>query len=100
MLFRSPETYMQKMGQQHALLENKVLSQEDLPFEFMLGALRLLNGVPTQMFHERTGLSIHQIAKPIEKALQKKLLDEDPARLKASDLGIRYLNDLQELFLS
>ena len=75
-------------------------SKEDLPFEFMLGALRLLNGVPTQMFNERTGLSIHQIAKAIEKALQKKLLDEDPARLKASDLGIRYLNDLQELFLS
>ncbi len=98
---RHPDTYMQKMGQQqHALLENKVLSKEDLPFEFMLGALRLLNGVPTQMFHERTGLSIHQIAKPIEKALQKKLLDEDPTRLKASDLGIRYLNDLQELFLN
>lgn len=97
---RHPETYMSKMAEQgHAVIENRVLMQDDVPFEFMLGALRLINGVPTRMFSERTGLGLNMITKPIEDALRKGLFDEDPARLKASPLGMRYLNNLQELFL-
>ena len=97
---RHPETYMSKMTEQgHAVIENRLLTQDDLPFEFMLGALRLIDGVPTAMFSERTGLGLTAISKPIAEALRKGLLDEDPTRLKASPLGMRYLNDLQELFL-
>ena len=97
---RHPETYMSKMTEQgHAVIENRVLTQDDLPFEFMLGSLRLIHGVPTAMFSERTGLGLNTISKPITEALRKGLLDEDPTRLKASPLGMRYLNDLQELFL-
>jgi oxygen-independent coproporphyrinogen-3 oxidase len=97
---RHPETYMSKMTEQgHAIIENRVLTQDDLPFEFMLGALRLIHGVPTAMFSERTGLGLNTISKSIAEALRKGLLDEDPMRLKASPLGMRYLNDLQELFL-
>ena len=97
---RHPETYMSKMTEQgHAVIENRLLTQDDLPFEFMLGALRLIDGVPTAMFSERTGLGLNAISKPIAEALRKRLLDEDPTRLKASPLGMRYLNDLQELFL-
>jgi len=51
------------------------------------------------MFSERTGLGLNTISKPIEAALRKGLFDEDPTRLKASPLGMRYLNNLQELFL-
>jgi oxygen-independent coproporphyrinogen-3 oxidase len=51
------------------------------------------------MFSERTGLGLNAISKSITDALRKGLLDEDPMRLKASPLGMRYLNDLQELFL-
>ncbi len=97
---RHPETYMSKMTEQgHAVIENRLLTQDDLPFEFMLGALRLMDGVPTSMFSERTSLGLNTISKPITEALRKGLLDEDPTRLKASPLGMRYLNDLQELFL-
>ncbi len=97
---RHPETYMSKMVEQgHAVIENSVLTQDDLPFEFMLGELRLTDGVPTAMFSERTGLGLNTISKPITEALRKGLLDEDPTRLRASPLGMRYLNDLQELFL-
>ncbi|BEI33923.1 radical SAM family heme chaperone HemW [Polynucleobacter sp. HIN5] len=97
---RHPETYMSKMIEQgHAVIENRLLTQDDLPFEFMLGALRLIDGVPTAMFSERTGLGLNAISKSITDALRKGLLDEDPMRLKASPLGMRYLNDLQELFL-
>ena len=97
---RHPETYMNKMTDQgHAVIENRLLTQDDLPFEFMLGALRLIDGVPTAMFSERTDLGLNAISKPIAEALRKGLIDEDPTRLKASPLGMRYLNDLQELFL-
>ena len=97
---RHPETYMSKITEQgHAVIQNRLLTQDDLPFEFMLGALRLIHGVPTAMFSERTGLGLNAISKSIAEALRKGLLDEDPMRLKASPLGMRYLNDLQELFL-
>jgi oxygen-independent coproporphyrinogen-3 oxidase len=97
---RHPETYMariEKDGQ--ALIENRTLTEEDLPFEFMLNALRLIDGVPSSQFQERTGLNWTKINSIIEKAVQKGLLDPDPRTLKPSPLGMQYLNDLQMLFL-
>jgi oxygen-independent coproporphyrinogen-3 oxidase len=97
---RHPDTYMQKIFDQgHALIEERILSKDDLPFEYMLNTLRLIDGVPTHEFKERTGLEISAINGPIQQALKKGLLDEDPTGLKASGLGIQYLNDLQMLFL-
>ncbi len=97
---RHPESYMQKMlAEGHALIEERILSKDDLPFEYMLNALRLLDGVPTPQFQERTGLDLAQINGMLEKALAKGLLDEDPRTIKPSSLGLQYLNDLQMLFL-
>ena len=97
---RHPETYMDKIFKENsACLENRSIEIDDLAFEFMLNGLRLINGVPTHQFIERTGLPLHRISKAIDEAIRKGLLDEDPMRLKATALGMRYLNDLQELFL-
>jgi len=97
---RHPESYMQKMlAEGHALIEERILSKDDLPFEYMLNALRLVDGVPTPQFQERTGLDLAQINGMLEKALAKGLLDEDPRTIKPSSLGLQYLNDLQMLFL-
>jgi oxygen-independent coproporphyrinogen-3 oxidase len=97
---RHPETYMDKIFKENsACLENRSIEIDDLAFEFMLNGLRLINGVPTHQFTERTGLPLHRISKAIDEAIRKGLLDEDPMRLKATALGMRYLNDLQELFL-
>jgi len=97
---RHPESYMQKMFTDgHALIEERLLSKEDLPFEYMLNVLRLVDGVPTPQFQERTGLDLAQINGMLEKALAKGLLDEDPRTIKPSPLGLQYLNDLQMLFL-
>ena len=97
---RHPETYMDKIFKENsACLENRSIEIDDLAFEFMLNGLRLINGVPTHQFTERTGLPLHRISKVIDEAIRKGLLDEDPMRLKATTLGMRYLNDLQELFL-
>jgi len=97
---RHPDSYMNKIFQDgHALIEERTLDKDDLPFEYMLNTLRLINGVPTHEFHERTGLQLAQINPMLEIAVKKGLLDEDPRTLKATSLGMQYLNDLQMLFL-
>ena len=97
---RHPETYMQAMESKgNALIESREVSAKDLPFEFMLNTLRLTNGVETKTFSERTGLPLHVISKGLEEASKKGLLDDNPTALKATDLGLRYLNNLQEMFL-
>lgn len=97
---RHPESYMEKvLNHNSARLENRTIETDDLAFEFMLNGLRLSNGVATHQFTERTGLPLHKITKAIDEAIRKGLLDEDPTRLKSTPLGMRYLNDLQELFL-
>ena len=97
---RHPETYMQAMETKGgALIESREIPSKDLPFEFMLNALRLTDGVDTNTFGERTGLPLSVISKGLDIASKKGLLDENPSKLKATALGLRYLNNLQEMFL-
>jgi oxygen-independent coproporphyrinogen-3 oxidase len=97
---RHPETYMQAMEKNgDALIEAREISTKDLPFEFMLNTLRLTDGVQTKTFSERTGLPLNVIAKKLTEATKKGLLDDNPMLLKGTDQGLRYLNNLQEIFL-
>ena len=97
---RHPDAYMEKIfNQGHALIEERLLDKDDLPFEYMLNVLRLTDGVPSHQFKERTGQEIAAINSMMEQALKKGLLDEDPRFIKPSALGHQYLNDLQMLFL-
>jgi putative oxygen-independent coproporphyrinogen III oxidase len=97
---RHPETYMQAMETKgSALIKSREIPSKDLPFEFMLNALRLTDGVDTNTFSERTGLPLGVISKGLDAASKKGLLDENPSKLKATSLGLRYLNNLQEMFL-
>ncbi|AFZ82705.1 hypothetical protein CKCE_0271 [Candidatus Kinetoplastibacterium crithidii (ex Angomonas deanei ATCC 30255)] len=77
----------------------KILQINEIPFEFMLNALRLKNGVKRSLFQERTGLFINIIDKQLKIAYEKKLLEENCTNIKATDLGWRFLNNLQEIFL-
>ena len=97
---RQPEAYMQAMETKgNALLEAKVVPAKDLPFEFMLNVLRLTDGVDTVTFNERTGLALNVVSKGLDEASKKGLLDLNPNTLKATEKGLRFLNNLQELFL-
>jgi oxygen-independent coproporphyrinogen-3 oxidase len=97
---RHPDSYMDKIfNQGHALIEERLLDKDDLPFEYMLNVLRLTDGVPSHQFKERTGQEIAAINGMMEQALKKGLLDQDPRFIKPSTLGLQYLNDLQMLFL-
>ena len=97
---RHPETYMQRMETQgNALIESRDVPTSDLPFEFMLNTLRLTDGVATNTFTERTGLPLNLISKGLDEATHKGLLDPNPSLLKGTTQGLRYLNNLQEIFL-
>lgn len=97
---RHPETYMQAMESKgNALIEAKEVSAKDLPFEFMLNTLRLTDGVDTVTFSERTGLPLNAVSRGLDEASKKGLLDINPNKLKATEQGLRYLNNLQEMFL-
>lgn len=71
----------------------------DLPFEFMLNALRLVEGFPVHRFVERTGLSMTSIEPALKDAERRGLITRDHERIAPTVLGQRFLNDLQGLFL-
>ncbi len=77
----------------------KTLSQEEMPFEFLMNALRLTEGVDAALFAERTGLSLDLLSSARQQAEQRGLLEADPTRLVATARGQLFLNDLLQYFL-
>lgn len=97
---RHPKDYLQAMQQQpQCAIVRRQISAQDLPFEFMLNALRLTDGVPTTWFSERTGLPVASIQCAITQAVERGLMDADPLNLRPTALGRTFLNDLLALFL-
>ena len=83
-----------------AAVENRVIPVSELPFEFMLNALRLVEGFPAALFEERTGVPLISVQRQLEKAEKRGLLERDWKRIRPSARGGRFLNELLELFLS
>ncbi len=98
--WKQPAQYLERIGAGTPLMEETEVSRSDVGFEFMLNALRLADGVPSALFAERTGYSLAQIARPVATATAKGLLEPDHTKLKPTELGRRFLNDLQALFLA
>jgi len=98
---RNPENWMRAALARDAshIAEKRLLKTAELPFEFMLNALRLEKGVASTLYTERCGLPIASMNKALLLATQKGLLVDDPLRLQATELGWRFLNELQALFL-
>ena len=99
--WREPAAYMQ-----HALAGNAVSNQHevarrDLPFEFMLGALRLREGFALARFNERTGLPQSAVQSALTAAEQRGLveIDEVAGQVRPTDRGFDFLSDLQAMFL-
>ena len=76
-----------------------LIAAEALPFEFMLNTLRLIEGVSTTLWSERTGLSTQVLAETVTALQHKGLLQNDANTLVATALGQRYLNRVIEAFL-
>ncbi|KAA0181312.1 oxygen-independent coproporphyrinogen III oxidase-like protein [Cupriavidus gilardii] len=99
MRYKHPATYMAQAMAGNAVQEARDVDATELPFEFMLNALRLTDGVPASLFHDHTGLPLHAIRRELALATDKGLLDPDPTVIRPTELGRRFLNDLQEIFL-
>lgn len=96
---KTPRAYLANAGHARGIASDIVLAPEELPFEYMMNALRLVDGVPMHEFRERTGLGIEAIAPMLEVARGKGWIAEDQASLRTTEAGQRFLNDVIALFL-
>ena len=100
---KHPKAYMEQASQgkfsENTWVTSQIVTKDELGFEFMMNALRLVDGVPLDLFQQRTGLNIHSLNAAIKKAQNKGLLMIANGNIKPTVLGQRFLNELLELFL-
>ena len=97
--YKQPASFMEAAGKGNAVAEEHELARADLGFEFMLNTLRLTEGFDPNLFGERTGMPINAIEKALNAAEAKGLIYRDFRVIRPTELGQRFLNDLQEMFL-
>lgn len=100
--WRDPTGYMQRAlsaEPQSCVSQHHEVRRADLPFEFMLNAMRLVDGFALADFVARTGLSLGAVEPGLRQAETKGLIERDLARVKPTARGLDFLSDLQELFL-
>jgi oxygen-independent coproporphyrinogen-3 oxidase len=96
---RDPLLYMTQALEGDALAQENEVPRSDLPFEYMLGALRLVDGVPVTQFQERTGLLPSGLKEAWRQAREQGFMVDQADRLQATPRGLDFLSDLQSLFL-
>jgi putative oxygen-independent coproporphyrinogen III oxidase len=99
MRHKHPREYMEQAVQGKAVQEEHDVPAADLPFEFVMNALRLVEGFPVPLFQERTGLPLASMAKRLERAEAVGLIVREPERIVPTLRGQRFLNELLQLFL-
>ncbi len=93
---KQPQEYLDAPN---TLVEERALAVREIPLEFMLNALRLVEGFEVPLFLERTGLPLSCVEEPLRKAENAGLLERDWKRIRPSERGRLFLNELLELFL-
>ncbi|MFC7411157.1 MULTISPECIES: radical SAM family heme chaperone HemW [Hydrogenophaga] len=97
--WREPRLYMQHAMEGRPVTTESEVAASDLPFEFMLNALRLKDGFELAHFSERTGLPLTTIQAGLQEAERRGLLERDLQRAWPTERGFDFLSDLQSLFL-
>ncbi|PPE68657.1 oxygen-independent coproporphyrinogen III oxidase-like protein [Caldimonas thermodepolymerans] len=97
--FREPARYMEAALAGDAVAQEHEVARADLPFEFMLNALRLKEGFELARFTERTGLPLSAIAAALDEAERLGFIERDWQRVWPTARGFDFLSDLQALFL-
>ena len=96
---RNPASYMTACEAGAAIGDAREPDARELPFEFMLGALRLNQGFETRLFTERTGLAITCVNRELDTAENRGLITRTHTHIAPTERGRRFLNDLLEIFL-
>lgn len=94
---KHPTQYLKKTAAERLVIEE--VQNEDLPFEFMLNALRLKEGVDAEIFSERTFLPISTISPKLDLLKEKGLLIKDNQKIKTTEKGFLFLNNVLSEFI-
>jgi putative oxygen-independent coproporphyrinogen III oxidase len=97
--YKQPASFIEAARRGNPVQEEHEIARGDMGFEFMLNALRLTEGFDPNLFGERTGMNISAISRELDEAEAKGLLYRDHKLIRPTELGQRFLNDLQEMFL-
>ena len=97
---KQPGEYLKRVGDSTPVQEEHEVMRGDVVFEFMMNALRLTEGFPVPLFTERTGLPVTAAEKPLGLAEARGLIVRDHQRIRPTELGQRFLNDLLQMFLT
>ncbi len=96
---RSPFRYLENVGTPACIQRHHRLQAEEIVLEFLMNALRLNEGFDSRLFTERTGLPLYIVGKSLDKAEADGLLERNDLRIRPTNLGRRYLNNLLEYFV-
>jgi len=97
--YKNPKQYIQEVNNHSYIQEEYLINKNDIPFEFMMNALRLNDGFTIDLFEQRTGLSISSVDSEIKLCIEKGLLEKNNGTIKPTMLGQNFLNDLLQNFL-
>ncbi|MEF8703865.1 MAG: radical SAM family heme chaperone HemW [Candidatus Accumulibacter sp. UW26] len=100
MRWKRPEQYLAQVAAGTPVQEEFAVKAADLPFEFMLNALRLIDGFDPQLFEQRTSLPLISIENTLRQAEDEGLLQRQRQRIAPSERGRRFLNPLLQRFLA
>jgi len=104
-----PDRILREMRRKHPadylaatqpVAEQREVTTAELPFEFMMNALRLTGGFETRLFEERTGLSLAVMHEQLLAAQRDGLLAVTPQHVAPTLKGQRFLNALLGMFLA
>jgi oxygen-independent coproporphyrinogen-3 oxidase len=82
-----------------SLIEDREVPANEVAFEFMLNALRLVEGFPITLFAERTGLPPATVEARLARAENQGLIERDWKRIRPTERGRHFLNELLQIFL-
>ena len=100
MRWKLPKQYLAQVAAGRPIQDEFDVAAEELPFEFMMNALRLNQGFETTLFAERTGLPLEGIENTLRQAEQDDLIERTPGCIAPTRHGQRFLNRLLERFLA
>ncbi|OZG74268.1 YggW family oxidoreductase [Hahella sp. CCB-MM4] len=92
---RLPQHYLARLD--HYRAGEEFIAEEDLPFEFLMNALRLKQGVDPALFEQRTGLPLECISSSLSELRERGLIHQ--SRLQCTEQGYLYLNEVLQHFM-
>jgi putative oxygen-independent coproporphyrinogen III oxidase len=96
---KHPREYLAHAGSAAGIGGDELISERNRPFDYMLNALRLVEGFSLADFEARTGLDRQAIGKQLEHAQLRGWIERDGERIVPTELGRRFTNDVIGLFL-